>query len=125
MVGFAYQKGAYLNICHIIPLHGCHTASLVKLDLPNPGQVRQEIPNKLASLDIPHLESPIGPRDHLDFIVLETCYGPGVCRERVLALSRLRIPNAKCRISSRGDEFVVAQIQKPNQLAMSLECIDY
>ena len=49
----------YLDVRQAVPLHGCDASTFVELDLPNAAEVGQKVLDKLASLDIPHLEGPV------------------------------------------------------------------
>lgn len=44
-----------LDKCNPVTLHGCHTSSAIKLDLPDAGEIGQQVLDAFASLDIPHL----------------------------------------------------------------------
>jgi hypothetical protein len=60
--------------------------------LPNPAQIREQVLDTLAGLDVPHLQRPVRTRDDLLRIVLEAGDSSCMCAEGGFALSVLWIP---------------------------------
>ena len=54
-----HHHATYFDISHAVSLNSCDASAVVELDLPHTAQVCQKILDKLASLDIPHLERTI------------------------------------------------------------------
>src|SRR5258708_25759145 len=92
------EKGVLLGIT------GGDTESLIKDDLPNTRNIREQVPNDSSIPCIPHLERTIRARTHLQFVMLKTCYCTSVCRKHMLQGSLSGIPNPEGGVRCSGDE---------------------
>ena len=85
------------------------------------GPCKQHISDQVSSLEVPHLKGSIRSRYDISLVVLEASDGACVCCQRVLTPASLRILDAECRIGSRRNKFVVAEIQRSNELGMPFQ----
>ena len=87
-------RGTYFDIGQIVTLDGSYTAPPVELDLPDAAQIRQEILDTLARLDIPHFDRLLATTNNLPPVVLEASNGPSMRHQGVLAPAVLGVPDA-------------------------------
>jgi hypothetical protein len=51
---------AYLNVRQAVSLNSSDASTLIELDLPDSTEIRQQILDELARIDVPHLKRAVG-----------------------------------------------------------------